>query len=39
MQLIEKNPQDDVAYMNRGIGYDDKKDYDRAAADFAKAIE
>jgi tetratricopeptide (TPR) repeat protein len=39
MQLIEKNPQDDVAYMNRGIDYDDKKDYDRAAADYAKAIE
>jgi tetratricopeptide (TPR) repeat protein len=38
MQLIEKNPQDDVAYMNRGIGYDDKKDYDRAVADYAKAI-
>jgi tetratricopeptide (TPR) repeat protein len=38
LRLIEKNPQDDVAYMNRGIGYDDKKDYDRAIADYTKAI-
>ena len=28
-----------LAYMNRGIGYYDKGDYDRAIADYDKAIE
>src|SRR6266511_896136 len=38
-KLIETNPQDDVAHFNRGVGYDDKKEYDRAIADYSAAIE
>jgi len=38
-RLIAKNPQDDVAYFNRAIGYDDKKNYDGAISDYSKAIE
>jgi tetratricopeptide (TPR) repeat protein len=38
-RLIAKRPQDDVAYFNRAIGFEDKKDYDSAISDYSKAIE
>jgi tetratricopeptide (TPR) repeat protein len=38
-RLIEKDPRDAVAYYNRGIAHDDKKDYDRAIADYTRVIE
>jgi PQQ-dependent catabolism-associated CXXCW motif protein len=36
--LIDKNPSDDAAYVNRGKAYFDKADYARASADFTEAI-
>jgi tetratricopeptide (TPR) repeat protein len=37
-RLLELNPKNVVAYSNRGKGYRDKGDYDRAIADFNQAI-
>ncbi len=36
---IELKPNDADAYNNRGIAYKNKGDYDRAIADFQKALE
>lgn len=36
--LINSNPNDAAAYNNRGIEYAAKKDYDRAIADYSRAI-
>ena len=36
--LINNNPNDAVAYYNRGIEYEGKHDYDRAIADYSKCI-
>ena len=33
------NPQDALAYNNRGYAYDDKGEYDQAIKDYGKAIE
>jgi tetratricopeptide (TPR) repeat protein len=38
-RLIEKDPSDAVAYYNRGVAYDEEKDYDRAIADYTRVIE
>lgn len=38
-QLIEKNPEDAMAYVFRGVAYSEKGDQDRAIADLSKAIE
>lgn len=32
-------PNDDETYYNRGVAYDSKGEYDRAIADYSKAIE
>jgi tetratricopeptide (TPR) repeat protein len=37
-RLIERNPQDAVAYTDRGEAYNDKGDYDRAIIDLDEAI-
>ena len=37
--LIEQNPGNALAYYNRSVAYYDKGEYDRAIADFTKAIE
>ena len=37
-RAVELNPQDGVAYSNRGVVYHDKGDYDRAIADYTLAI-
>lgn len=36
--LIGQNPNDGVAYFNRGVEYAAKRDNDRAIADYSKAI-
>jgi tetratricopeptide (TPR) repeat protein len=36
--LISNNPNDAVAYLDRGIEYANKHDYDRAIADYSQAI-
>ena len=38
-RLIEKDPRDAVAYYNRGVAHDEKKDYDPAIADYTRVIE
>jgi tetratricopeptide (TPR) repeat protein len=38
-RLIEKDPRDAVAYYNRAVAHDEKKDYDGAIADYTKAID
>jgi tetratricopeptide (TPR) repeat protein len=38
-RLLHFHPNDAQAYYNRGNCYLHKKDYDRALADFSKAIE
>jgi tetratricopeptide (TPR) repeat protein len=38
-RLIEKDPRDAVAYYNRGIAHDEKKDYDRAIVDYTRVVE
>ena len=37
--LIRRNPNDEYAYNNRGIAYEDEGDYDAAIADYTKAIQ
>ncbi len=37
-ELIGENPNNAAAFFNRGIEYAKKRDYDRAIADFSKAI-
>ena len=37
--VIQLNPDDTNAYSNRGAVFVSKGDYDRAIADFTKAIE
>src|SRR5690606_33710532 len=37
-QLIRRNPREAAWYVNRGIGYRKKGDYDRAIADYNEAI-
>ncbi|MDR2717539.1 MAG: tetratricopeptide repeat protein [Treponema sp.] len=37
-QAIRLNPNDAIAYANRGNAYSDKSDYDRAIADYTQAI-
>jgi tetratricopeptide (TPR) repeat protein len=38
-QLIRQDPRDYQAYTSRGVSYGNKKDPDRAIADYTKAIE
>ena len=38
-QAIELNPQNTIAYRNRGSAYANLHEYNRAANDFSKAIE
>src|SRR5262245_17669687 len=38
-KLIESGDRLPIGYMNRGIAYLDKKDYDNAITDFDKAVE
>jgi tetratricopeptide (TPR) repeat protein len=38
-RVIGTTPQDATAYYNRGATYQQKGDFDRAIADFSKAIE
>jgi tetratricopeptide (TPR) repeat protein len=37
--LIQRNPRDAGAHFHRGNAYSDKKEWDRAIADFTRAIE
>jgi Caspase domain/Tetratricopeptide repeat/TPR repeat len=37
--VIQQNPRNSIAYVNRGIAYENKGEHDRAIADFNKAIE
>lgn len=37
-ELIGQNPNNGAAFFNRGIEYAKKRDYDRAIADFSRAI-
>jgi tetratricopeptide (TPR) repeat protein len=37
-RLIEQNPKFAAAYNNRGLAYQNKRDYDRAIADYNEAI-
>ncbi|MBP6334081.1 MAG: tetratricopeptide repeat protein [Bacteroidia bacterium] len=36
---IETSPDNDLLYKNRGMMYESKKNYEKAAADYKKAIE
>ncbi len=38
-QVIALDPQDALAYRNRGVAYYKQGDLDRAIADFTRAIE
>ena len=38
-ELIQRNPTDEIAYINRGKAHGIKGELDRAIADFSKAIE
>ncbi|MCX5666859.1 MAG: tetratricopeptide repeat protein [Candidatus Omnitrophica bacterium] len=38
-KAIEVNPNDPLAFYNRGSAYDCKRDYDKAISDYSKAIE
>jgi tetratricopeptide (TPR) repeat protein len=38
-EFIRQNPRSDGAYDNRGVEYTHKGEYDRAIADFDKALE
>ena len=38
-KAIELNPDDVLAYNNRGIAYTDLGDYERAITDYYKAVE
>lgn len=38
-RLVELNPEDSTAYLNRGLAYFNDWKFDRAAADFTKAHE
>ena len=38
-QIIEKNAKDSSAYTNRGKAYTSLREYDKASADFDKAVE
>ena len=38
-RIIGRNPNDAVAYYNRGIGYKNRNDYTSAIADYSRAIE
>ena len=37
--LIQNNSLNATAYINRGVAYADKHEYDRAITDYTKAIE
>jgi tetratricopeptide (TPR) repeat protein len=37
--LIQRDPNDAIAYYNRGLAYGAQDDLDRAVADYTKAIE
>ena len=39
IRLIELNPKDAIAYYNRGLLEANKRDFDRAIADFNRAIQ
>ena len=38
-KTLELNPKYALAYGSRGLAYETKGDYDRAIADYSKAIE
>ena len=37
--MIARQPDDGMVYFGRGLAYYDKKEYERAIADFTQAIE
>jgi tetratricopeptide (TPR) repeat protein len=38
-QVIRRNKKAGWAYLHRGVAHEDKREYDRAVADYSKAIE
>lgn len=38
-ESIESNEENELLYLNRGMMYESKKDYEKAAADYKKALE
>ena len=38
-KTLELNPEYTDVYINRGVAYSERKEYDRAIADYTKAIE